>query len=146
MRARWLAIVLGISVALNLFFLGLFSARAFQRSEAHSARTEHGMVGEGGQRRDRQRSRAFDWMSREEREQLRPRRRALRDTRREVEQALRAEPLDREKLSQALGELRRQTDGIQASVHEFMLRRAEGANAEERRRLADSQWQGPGAR
>jgi uncharacterized membrane protein len=144
MRTRWLAIVLGISVALNLFFLGLFSARAFQRSEAGSMRSGHGIVGEGGPRRIRQRPRAFDWMSEEERDQLRPRRRELRNTRREMERALRAEPFDREKLSQVLAELRRETDGIQASVHEFMLRRAESMNVEERRRLADSQWQGPG--
>jgi uncharacterized membrane protein len=146
MRTRWLAIVLGISVALNLFFVGLFSARVFQRSEPRSAHAGHANVGEGSPRRIRQRMRAFDWMSEEERDQLRPRRRELRDTRRQVEQALSAEPFDREKLSQALGELRRETDGIQASVHEFMLRRAEGMNAEERRRLADSQWQRPDGR
>jgi uncharacterized membrane protein len=140
MRTRWLATLAIVSVALNLFFLGLFSARALQRSEAREMRPGHAMVGDGP-RRLRQRPRPFDWMSDDQREQLRPRRRELRNARREVEQALRAEPFDREKLSQALGELRRETDGIQASVHEFMLRRAEGMSAEERRRLADSQWQ-----
>jgi uncharacterized membrane protein len=145
MRTRWLAIVLGASVALNLFFLGLFSARAFQRNEAREMRPGHAMVGDGP-RRLRQRPRAFDWMSDEERDQLRPPRRELRSTRHEVEQALRAEPFDREKLGLALGKLRRETDGIQASVHEFMLRRAEGMNADERRRLADSQWQAPDGR
>jgi uncharacterized membrane protein len=145
MRTRWLAIVLGVSVALNLFFLGLFSARAFQRRDAHDMRPGHAMVGDGP-RRPRQRPRPFDWMSDEERDQLRPPRRELRNTRREVEQALRAEPFDRERLGQALGQLRRQTDGIQASVHEFMLRRAEAMSADERRRLADSQWQPPDGR
>lgn len=75
-----------------------------------------------------------------EREQLRPRRKALHGLRHDVEEALSADPFDREKLSHALSELRRETDGIQASVHEFMLRRAESMNGEERRRLADSQW------
>jgi uncharacterized membrane protein len=70
----------------------------------------------------------------------------LHETRRSVQEALRAEPFDREKLSQALGELRRETDAIQASVHELMLRHAEGMNADERRRLADKQWQPPDGR
>jgi uncharacterized membrane protein len=146
MRLRWIAIILGVSVALNLFVLGLFSARAFQRGEARTMRPGHAIVGEGNPRRLRQRPRPFDWMSDDEREQLRPRRRELRGTRRAVEEALRAEPFDREKLSRALAELRRETDGIQASVHEFMLRRAEGMSPEERRRLADSQWQPPDGR
>jgi uncharacterized membrane protein len=140
MRRRWLAIVLGVSVALNLFFVGLLSARAFQRSEVRHERPPYAGTA-GNPRRFRQRSRPFDWMSEAEREQLRPRRKALRGLRHDVEEALTAEPFDREKLSHALSELRRETDGIQASVHEFMLQRAEGMNAEERRRLADSQWQ-----
>lgn len=140
MRTRWLAIVLAVSVALNLFFLGLFSARAFQRSEIRRERSPYGATA-GDSRRLRQRQRPFDWMTDAEREQLRPRRKALRGLRREVEGALRADPFEPEKLSQALSELRRETDGIQASAHEFMRRRAEGMTGEERRRLADSQWQ-----
>jgi uncharacterized membrane protein len=139
MRTRWLAIVLGVSVALNLFFLGFLSARAFQRGEPHAERPPH--VGSASrQRRSWQRQRAFDWMTDAQRDELRPRRRALRGSRHAVEEALRAEPFDREKLSQALGDLRRQTDDIQASVHQFMLQRADNMTADERRRLADSQW------
>jgi uncharacterized membrane protein len=145
MRTRWLAIVLGVSVALNLFFVGLFGVRAIQRREAHAEPARYSTPGDGP-RRFRSRQRPFDWMSDAERDELRPRRKALRGTRREVEQALRAEPFDREKLSQALSRLRRETDGIQASVHELMLRKADGMNDEERRRLADSQWQAPGGR
>lgn len=140
MRTRWLGIVLGVSVALNLFFLGLFSARAFQRSEVRPERPPYAATA-GSPRRFRQRPRPFDWMTDGEREQLRPRRKALRGLRRDVGEALRAEPFDRDRLSHALSELRRETDGIQASVHEFMLQRAAGMNAEERQRLADSQWQ-----
>lgn len=147
MRRRWLAIVLGVSVALNLFFVGLLGVRAFQRRDAHTERSRYSTA-DDGPRRPRQRPRPFDWMSEAERDELRPRRKALRGTRRAVEQALRAEPFDREKLSQALSQLRRETDGIQASVHELMLRKADGMNDEERRRLADSQWQAqpPGGR
>src|SRR5690606_10704133 len=133
MRTRWLAIVLGVSVALNLFCLGFLSARAFQRSDERAERPSHGPVSPS-QRRARQRPRPFEWMTEAEREELRPRRRALRAARRAVDAALRAEPFDRERLVQALSELRRQTDDIQASVHEFMLRRAEGMSGDERRR------------
>jgi uncharacterized membrane protein len=145
MRARWLAIVLGVSVALNLFLVGLLGVRALQRRDAHVEPSRHSAEG-SGPRRPRQRPRPFDWMSDAERDELRPRRRALRGTRREVEQALRAEPFDREKLNQALSQLRRETDGIQAAVHELMLRKADAMNDEERRRLADSQWQPPSGR
>jgi uncharacterized membrane protein len=137
MRTRWLAIVLGVSVALNLFFLGFLSARAFQRGEPHAERPPHAAPGPR-ERRSRQRHRAFDWMTDAQRDELRPRRRALHGTRHAVEDALRAEPFDREKLSQALADLRRQTDEIQASVHQFMLQRAESMSGDERRRLAES--------
>jgi uncharacterized membrane protein len=138
MRTRSLAIVLGISVALNLLFLGFVSARAFQHRE-RAERPPHAAPWVR-QRRSRQRPRAFDWMTAAQRDELRPRRRALRGSRHAVEDALRAEPFDREKLSQALGDLRRQTDEIQASVHQFMLQQAERMSDDERRRLADSQW------
>jgi uncharacterized membrane protein len=139
MRTRWLAIVLGVSVALNLLFLGFVSARAFQRREPHAERSPHAAPA-ARQNRWRQRQRAFDWMTDAQRDELRPRRRALRGSRHAVEDALRAEPFDREKLGQALGDLRRQTDDIQASVHQFMLQRADGMSGDERRRLAESQW------
>lgn len=53
---------------------------------------------------------------------------------------MRAEPFDAERLRQALAVLRKETDGIQASVHEYMLRRAGAMSADERRHLADAQW------
>lgn len=140
MRARWLSIALAVSVALNLFCLGFLSARAFQRGEGRAERPRPAAAGRG-QHRPRQRPRPFEWMTEAERDELRPRRRALRASRRAVEEALRAEPFEREALTQALGELRRQTDDIQASVHELMLRRAAGMSGDERRRMADSQWQ-----
>ena len=138
MRTRWLAIILGVSVALNLFFLGFLSARAFQRSESRAEPPRHGAPGPHS-RRVRQRSRSFDWMTEAQRDELRPRRRELRVARHAVEDALRAEPFEREKLRQALAELRRQTDVIQGSVHEYMLQRAEAMSRDERLRLADSQ-------
>ncbi len=139
MQRRWLAIILGVSVALNLFCVGLYGARVLQHRDPHVGRPEFGPTG-GGPRRVRQRPRPFDWMTDAERTELRPHRRDLRVSRGAAEEALRAEPFDLERLRAALGGLRRETDGIQATVHEFMLRRVGSMSPEERRRLADAQW------
>jgi uncharacterized membrane protein len=140
MRARWLTIALAVSVALNLFFLGLFSARAFQRYEGRTPWAQHGPPGASGARRWQRQPRPFDWMSDAERAELRPRRKEIRTARRQAEEALRAEPFDGERLRRALSDLRRETDGIQAAVHDSMLKRALTMDGEARRRLADSQW------
>ena len=146
MRARWWVIVLGVSVGLNLFFLGWYGARALQQREMRGDRTEHGPAG-GGPRRVWQRPRPFEWMSENERDELRPHRKGMRSARRDAEQALRAEPFDAERLRRALGVLRTETDAIQGSVHEYMVRRASAMDAAERQHLADVQWgpeRGPG--
>ncbi len=139
MRTRTLAIILGISVALNLFFLGVVAARAWQRHEARLHRPAHGPMS-AGPRRPRPRTEPFQWLSEAERDELRPRRKALRGLRREAEAALRAEPFDGQRLRGALGALRQETDAIQAAVHELMIRQAGAMSVDERRRLADSEW------
>lgn len=145
MRSRWLTLAVAISVALNLFFVGLFSASAFQRAEVGAERPGRDRSAAGSRQRW-QRSRPFEWMSEEQRSELRPRRKGLRAARREAAEALRAEPFEPERLRQALGALRHETDLIQASVHEYMLRRAASMSAEERRRLADNQLSHRGRR
>ena len=139
MRSRWWAIVLGLSVALNQPRKNRFSARALQRGELHAERPGHG-PGAGVPRRTWQRPKPLSWMDESERAELRPRRRGLRGARHDAEAAMRAEPFDPERLRQALGALRGETDAIQASVHEYMLRRANAMSAAERGHLADAQW------
>lgn len=134
MRSRSLALVLAISVALNLFFAGVFTARVWQRSEVRKERQAHGP----GPRREPRQVEPFRWLSNAERSELRPRRKALRALREEAEQQLRAEPFDSAGLKATLEALRRETDGIQASVHDLLIRRAEALSAEQRRRLADA--------
>lgn len=139
MRTRTLALVLAVSVGLNLFFLGVFAARAWQRAEWRAARQAHGRAG-WGPGGDGKRAEPFRWLSDAERAELRPRRKALRSLRREAEGILRAESFDSARFRSTLDALRRETDAIQASVHELMIRRAESLNVEQRRRLADANW------
>jgi len=145
-RARWWVIVLGVSVGLNLFFIGWYAARALSHRERRAELAELGPAG-GGPRRVWQRPRPFDWMSENERAELRPQRKGVRSARRDAEQALRAEPFDAEQLRRALSVLRTETDAIQGSVHEYMVRRASAMDAAGRQHLADKQWgpeRGPG--
>lgn len=132
MRPRTLALVLCVSVALNLFLLGVFTARAWQRAELREARTAH------GPRREPRQVEPLRWLSDAERAELRPRRKALRALREEAEQLLRAETFDSGKFRATLEALRRETDGIQVSMHELLSSRAETVDAAQRRRLADA--------
>jgi uncharacterized membrane protein len=132
MRTRTLALVLAISVALNLFLLGVLAARVWQRAELREARNAH------SPRREHRQPEPLGWLSDAERAELRPRRKALRALREDAEQLLRAESFDSGKFRTTLEALRRQTDGIQASVHELLTKRAESLSAEQRRRLADA--------
>jgi uncharacterized membrane protein len=147
MSRRALLIIIGVSVALNLFFMGVVAARAWQRVEWRSHREVHGPAA-AGQRRQKggPHTEPMQWLSESERAELRPRRKALRGLRREAEQALRAEHFDSQRLRSALEAFRLETDKIQASVHELLIRQAETLDFEQRQRLADSHWRSPGGK
>jgi uncharacterized membrane protein len=134
MTHRTTAILLAISVALNLFFLGVVTSWAWHQRQdvGHERRMA---AAHGGSRPD-----TTSWLSEAERAELRPRRKALRSLRREAEQSLRAEAFDAEKFRGSLSALRAETDAIQTSLHELMVRKAAGASIEERRKLADASW------
>jgi uncharacterized membrane protein len=158
MRQRWLTVALAISVALNLFFLGVAAARWWRHDqwraehgrEATSA-TNHGQ-GAGGERSERRRGSRrgrvapLAWMTEAERAELRPRRQALVGIRRDAEQVLGAEPFDAARFQTALQALRAETAQIQTAVHEKLLQRAVTLSAEDRRKLADASWGTPGDR
>jgi len=133
MTHRRTAILLAISVALNLFFLGVVTSWAWHRS--HDAHDRRSVAGHRGSRPD-----STSWLSDAERDELRPRRKALRGLRREAEALLRAEAFDGEKFRGSLSALRAETDGIQAALHELLVKKASSAGLEERRRLADTNW------
>ena len=99
-----------------------------------------------GHRGPRRRGEPFPWLSQQEKEELRPKREALVEARRDAEQVLVADPLDPAKLGSALGVVRAQTTQLQATVHERLIQHAQSLGLEERRKLADMSWGTPGER
>jgi uncharacterized membrane protein len=156
MNRRWIMIAFAVSVALNLFFLGIAAARSWQRAEWRSERRADaalsmsrgpGAAGAEGYRGPRRgRGDPFSWLSDPERAELRSQRQALVGIRRDAEQVLAAEPFDAAKFGSTLAALRAQTTQIQTSVHERLMKRAEALGPEERRKLADVSWGTPGER
>jgi uncharacterized membrane protein len=146
---RVIIILLGLSVALNLFFLGVTAARVWHDGRWRSEWQAHSRTGPASSpgRRDPRRHRdALSWLSDAERDQLRPRRKALLGIRRDAETVLRTEPFDAPKFKSSLDALRAETDQIQSSVHQLLRERAEALGPAERRRLADVGWGTPGER
>jgi uncharacterized membrane protein len=150
---RWVTIALAVSVALNLFFLGVTAARFWQKSQwrarddaalrAGGAAGARRPEGRRGGRRGRD---ALSWMTDAQRSELRPKRQALVGTRRDAEQVLSSEPFDAAKFRTALEALRTQTVQVQSSVHERLVEHAQSLGLEERRKLADLSWGTPGER
>lgn len=154
MRQRWLTIALAISVALNLFFLGVAAARWWQHRQWRAQRWTDApglnvpapkAEGQRHERRHR-RGRPLSWMTEAERAELRPKRQALVGVRRDAERVLSAEPFDPAKFQSALEALRTETAQIQAAVHQKLMQRAAALSPEERRRLAEVSWGMPGER
>jgi uncharacterized membrane protein len=136
---RRLLIALAVSLALNLFFLGVVAARAFRWNDNHPARG-HGRDRPAAERPRGPRAEPQPWLSKAERDQLRPQRQALRRLRGDAEALLRAESFDAQAFRQSLSALREETARVQGSVHDVLVRRAEQLDLAERRRLADANW------
>ena len=143
---RTTAILLAVSVALNLFFLGVATSWAWHRRHDSKGRgrTEQARkLGPAEARRAGGNPRPDAWLSDAERAELRPRRKALKGLRLDAETLLRADTFDAEKFKASLAALRTENDAIQASLHELLTQRASAAGLEERRRLADVNWTAP---
>ncbi len=151
---RWLTIALAVSVALNLFFLGVAAARLWQHRQwrPHDDAALQSVGGAGNTRHEgrrvgrRGRGDPLSWMSEAERAELRTKRQALVGIRRDAEQVLLGEPFDVTKFRSSLDALRAQTTQIQLTVHERLIERAQGLGLEERRKLAKASWGTPGER
>lgn len=132
-------IVLGLSVALNLFFVGLVAGRYWQRHDGVDERQRHAPSAFArGRGPSRGGHGPLRWLSEDDRARLRPLRQALREQRARAEEQLRAERFDAAEFRGALEKVRRETDAVEVMIHESLARRAEGASVEQRRELADA--------
>jgi uncharacterized membrane protein len=125
-----LALLLAISVAINVFILGFWAARLVRRGHADRVPLA------GTSEVDRMGSLRGVW--RKHGAALQPHREALEAARREVRDALRAEPFQPEALDAALTRLRAETGATQVELHRALVERARELGPEERRRLAES--------
>ena len=134
MSIRALATLLGISVVLNVLFVGVWAGQWVRHGHAtHGAETFDGHAMRGVWKR-------HDAM-------LRPRSEALEASRRKVTEALLADPFQPEALDAALSQLRTETDGAQRALHRALVESARDLSPEDRRQMATSGWLvGPGPR
>jgi uncharacterized membrane protein len=142
---RRLAIALSISVALNLFGAGFFVSRALHRGHRPHLSPAHelvdgspfmgprGLLGDGMPPQLAPRVRE---VMRAHGKQLREGRGELREHRRAVEQALRAEPFDAAALATTLAALRASTHAAQERMHAALVDVAKTLPPEQRRALA----------
>lgn len=143
MSGRTLGILLGVSVALNVFCLGVVAARARQRWEwRERAHAEYDAVPAARRAARHGHVDPMPWLTESDRARLRPERKALQGFRHEAADELRAESFDAEKFKGTLEALRAQTSKVQAVVHELLIERAQSLAPAERRKLADSGWVG----
>jgi uncharacterized membrane protein len=141
MRNRTWAVLLALSVALNVFFIGVLAARAWARHTwrehgEHAAAAGWHRPGHPG------RGSALSWLSESDRAALRPERKALQGLRRQAADELRADNFDAHKLEATLDALRAQTNQLQASMQTLLMQHAATLSPAERRHLADT-WGGP---
>lgn len=132
---RKLAIALCVSLALNLFLAGFLAARAAFGRRPHGPRDPRGpfaamMEGEPGE------ADVVREVMRRHHDALRGERSRLRDARREVTEALAADPFERARLERALAETRAHTAASQRAMHDALVEIVDGLEPEQRGRFA----------
>jgi uncharacterized membrane protein len=132
-RLSW---ALALSLLLNLFLLAYGVTRWARGSAAYDA-PQPGVHHEGGRHLG---ERGLGRLLGPPTPELRGQHRALRDARRAVGDALKAEPYDRVRLEQALTRLRETTGSSQVLLHQKLLERAGELSADERDKLAKSRF------
>ncbi|HEY3592444.1 MAG TPA: periplasmic heavy metal sensor [Polyangiaceae bacterium] len=130
-KGKRLAILLAVSVALNIFFVGFYSARWIRKSPGHLGSFD--TWGDRSALREK-------W--KEQSGSLRGRREAVESARRTVRLAFAADPFEAEALAAALAALRGETNETQQAVDEAIVRFAATLGPEDRKRVAESRWFG----
>jgi len=143
-RKFW--VLLAVSAALNLFFLGLFAGRLSPLRE-HRERDGRGMHGE---RNFLRRSGLLDAgpevadLVRAHRAKVRDDMRSVHEARKRAKEAMRAEPFNPEHLRSAFDDVRARTTDMQSDMHGVLNQVAGKLNPKQRERLSDALWRGGG--
>jgi uncharacterized membrane protein len=126
---KLLVLALVVSLALNVFLLGFYSARLGRRWSGRGADA----FGDTAGLREKWKEQAGG---------LRGRREAVEAARRNVRTAFAADPFEPQLLAAALAALRRETNETQAAVDEALVRFAATLGPDERKKVAESRWFG----
>lgn len=147
-RRRWFGILLTVSLAVNLFAVGILIG-VVATGGGHFVRRGFDPAGAGFQA-----SPAFMALAPESRQHaiekfgeveadLRAETVALRRAQRIVVRALSADPYDADAADAALRDLRQRSDAVQAILHGYLTRLGDDLSAEERRRLGRAIFRAP---
>jgi uncharacterized membrane protein len=135
LSARTLSIALIVSLAINLFVVGVFVVGfLFHWPERHVQSGRPFPQWMARRSLDRDTRGKVDTIWREAHPALRMRGRAMRKARREVRRQLRADPLDRKALDASYIELRERTVAAREALKEVLTKVALTLNAEQRRK------------
>lgn len=131
-------VVLAVSVALNMFCLGVFASRHM----GMRGRMPHAMGARAFMHRSGLHSAGPDVQAilKEQREGVHQRMHALGESRKRVREALKAEPYDAARVDAAFGDVREQTSAMQAQMHGVLSKVASKLSPDQRKRLAGALW------
>lgn len=137
-------VILGVSLAINLFFGGLIAGRMLShRGRPPHAAFEDDLGPRGFLKRSglREAGPEVKQILRARREELKSNMRSLGQARQDVRVALSADPYDAQAASAAFARTRELSGKLQADMHNALLDVASKLTLEQRRRMADSLWQ-----
>jgi uncharacterized membrane protein len=135
-------LLLAASLALNLFLLGVGTARFWLRRdfERNGGLSAHAFLHRSGISES---DPSVQAIVRTQRATVRKRMRDLSDARAHVREVLESDPLDREKLDEALEAVRTRTSDMQRDMHVAVSGIAGVVDAEHRHKMADALWPRP---
>jgi uncharacterized membrane protein len=140
---RRFVLLMAASLALNLFLLGVGSARFWLRRDfdpRDGGMSAHAFLHRSGINES---DPGVQSIVRAQRATVRTRMHELSEARAQVREVLETEPLDRQKLDAALEVVRTRTSDMQRDMHVAVSGVAGVVDAEHRRKMADALWPRP---
>jgi uncharacterized membrane protein len=139
-------VVLGVSVALNMFCVGLFVGRVVPLRQGRFAPAHQEQLDDVGPRAFMRHSGLRDagpevkQLLRARHERVKGSMHALSQSHERVRAALEAEPYDRERAAQAFRDTRELTTQMQTDMHDTLIDVAGKLGPAQRKRMAESLW------